>query len=324
MRVCHLVHETLNFSMEFKPYQTADVQAYVEFINTANPTRPTTAERVQYFDSTREASAKFARYWVLESSIPIAVVSFETPMSNPAPNEYSFELVLPTESKHLAKSLFMAAQPLAARLEPKLWRVVCQEDHWQYKFFLEQGFNEFDRMWASQLPLEDFSFVPFQTILEKAKSAGLTIRTLADELSDPSFLRRYYDAVIEILYDIPAATPLQPWSFDLWKQRLLEDPTFLPEAQFIGFIGREIVGVSQLFTSARAATIQTGLTGVRGTYRHQGFAFALKLEAAQYAQKKGFKFVRTNNHVINRPMLTINEALGFMKEPATIYLRKEI
>ncbi len=32
--------------------------------------------------------------------------------------------------------------------------------------------------------------------------------------------------------------------------------------------------------------------------------------------------MRTDNHVINRLMTLINEALGFEREPATIHLRK--
>jgi len=34
--------------------------------------------------------------------------------------------------------------------------------------------------------------------------------------------------------------------------------------------------------------------------------------------------VRTNNHQVNRPMLAINEALGFEKEPAQLHLKKNL
>ncbi|ADH61993.1 hypothetical protein Mesil_0045 [Allomeiothermus silvanus DSM 9946] len=38
----------------------------------------------------------------------------------------------------------------------------------------------------------------------------------------------------------------------------------------------------------------------------------------------GVRYLRTNNHSVNRPMLAINEAMGFVKEPAFVTLIQEI
>ncbi|MFC4425872.1 GNAT family N-acetyltransferase [Deinococcus navajonensis] len=88
----------------------------------------------------------------------------------------------------------------------------------------------------------------------------------------------------------------------------------------------EWVGISELHMeiAARPGTVQNGLTGVLPGWRGQGLALALKLAAARSALARGHTQARTNNHSINRPMLAVNEKLGFVRESATITLRKEV
>ena len=59
-------------------------------------------------------------------------------------------------------------------------------------------------------------------------------------------------------------------------------------------------------------------------YRRRGIAFALKLEEIRYAKSRGFAVIRTNNHVVNHAILTINATLGFVLEPARVIPRKAL
>ncbi len=310
--------------MELIPYRETDLPEYVRLRNLADLSRPATLEDIRHHDATRAKDAKFVRFFVVVAGQNIGVVNLETPLSNPAEGELELGLYLLPAHLDQAQMVYRLALNAMPPLEPKLLRVSAKENLWAYTFFLAQGFSEFDRTFPSSLHLESFDAAPFAPLLEKAGNAGLEIRTLASELVNPRFARRYYNAIVEILHDVPAATALQPWDFETWQERTLQGPTFYPEAEFIGFIGTEIAGVSQLLRSTREATIQTGLTGVRRAYRHLGIGFALKIAAAQFAQNNGFKFIRTTNHVINRPMLAINEAMGFVKDPTTVYLRKAV
>lgn len=310
--------------MELVPYQASDLLEYVRLRNLADPNRPVTSENVQHSDATRAKDAQFARFFVVQQGQTIGVMNLETPLSNPEIGE--LELGLHVIAAHIesAKAVYQEVLQAMKPLKPKMLRVSAKEDSWAFPFFSTQGFVEFDRTFSSYLPLESFDAAPFAPLLEKAKNAGLEIRTLASELVNPSFARRYYNTIVEILYDVPAATALQPWDFETWQERTLQGPLFFPEAEFIGYIGTEVAGVSQLLRSTRVAAIQTGLTGVRRAYRHLGIAVTLKIAAAEFARASGYQFVRTTNHVINRPMLAINEALGFIKEPATVFLRSKI
>ena len=53
-------------------------------------------------------------------------------------------------------------------------------------------------------------------------------------------------------------------------------------------------------------------------YRRRGIALALKLHGIAHAKEQGYKKIRTMNESTNRPMLNINERLGFEKRPAWI------
>ncbi len=308
--------------MELFPYQETDLLEYVRLRNLADPSRPITPENVRHSDTTRAKDAKFARFFVVVNGQNIGVVNLETPLSNPAQGELEPGLHLLPAHLAQAQAVYELALIAAQPFEPKLWQVSSKEDFWAYSFFLDNGFTEFDRMFSSNLILESFDATPFKPLLEKAKNAGLEIHTRAFLMGQPDFARRYYNATIELVQDIPAATPNQPWDFETWQQRAFLSPTAYPEGEFVGMINNQIAGMSQLFKSARAGTIETGLTGVRKAYRRLGIAVALKMAAAEFAKSNGYAFVRTSNHVINRPMLSINEAMGFIKEPATVGMRK--
>ena len=51
---------------------------------------------------------------------------------------------------------------------------------------------------------------------------------------------------------------------------------------------------------------------------------ALKLRTVKYARAHAYREIRTNNDSRNRPMLRINEAMGFVKEPAWITFEKRL
>ena len=126
--------------------------------------------------------------------------------------------------------------------------------------------------------------------------------------------------------DIPSVDPPTRRTLDEFRREDIEPPNSLLDAFFIAIDkdGRYL-GVANLFLSLDDPTfLWHGITGVRREARGKGIAMALKLRTVQYAIDKGIGHIKTWNDVHNKPMLSINEAMGFTKQPAWISYEKDL
>jgi len=108
-------------------------------------------------------------------------------------------------------------------------------------------------------------------------------------------------------------------SFEDYCKWVFESRYYLPEGHFVAIDKStgQYVALSTLWKTD-GDYLQTDLTGTRRAYRRKGLALAPKLKAIRFAQAYGTKEIRTGNETGNRAMLAINEALGFVKQPAWI------
>jgi GNAT superfamily N-acetyltransferase len=193
-------------------------------------------------------------------------------------------------------------------------------------FLAHRGYQEVQRFWESRLDLASFDFGQFAGAEERAAREGITISTLeAERARGEDAVRKAYDLDRVISHDIPMTDPMTETSFERFVQQEIEGPNLLPDGWFIAKDGERFVGVSNLFTSEELPDVlYQGLTGVLREYRGKGIAMALKLRGVRYAQARGAREIRTWNNTRNRPMLRINEAMGFQKQPVWIEFEKPL
>ena len=146
--------------------------------------------------------------------------------------------------------------------------------------------------------------------------AGVRIVSRAEM---PDAVEGMYEVAREAEPDIPGGAPVRP--YEVWRATEIERPSLEPELTFIALAGDEVVGYA-ILDSLRGEPWHR-LTAVKRAWRGRGIATALKRAQIQAAQKKGFARLVTTNEERNRPMRSINRALGYRPEPSlsTIVMR---
>lgn len=193
-------------------------------------------------------------------------------------------------------------------------------------FLLRRGFKEIQRGWQLRLNVAAFSFDGFAGAEGRVADHRIAVTTLAAECArDPDALRKAYALCMACERDMPSAYPVTETPFEQFLTHTLESPNAAPEAYFLAKNGDLYVGMSTMYRPvAEPGVLYQGLTGVLREYRGRGIAMALKLQTIRFAGEQGYREIRTWNDVRNRPMLGINEALGFVKQPASINYEKSL
>ncbi|GIW33848.1 GNAT family N-acetyltransferase [Meiothermus sp.] len=185
------------------------------------------------------------------------------------------------------------------------------------------GFAEKMRYWESRLDVKRFDFGPWAGKIEAVEAAGFELRSMKELESDPAYKQKLYDLWLEARLDVPRPEEISEVSFEDYCKWVFDSRYYLPEGHFVAVDQHtgQYVALSTLWKTD-SDYLHTGLTGTRRAYRRKGLALALKLKGIRFAQAYGAREIRTGNESNNRAMLSINEALGFVKQPAWIDLVK--
>lgn len=195
------------------------------------------------------------------------------------------------------------------------------------RFLTKRGFREVKRDWESRLFVKGFDFARFATADERVAKQDIRITSLADEMQrDPGALRKAFELNEDCRMDVPSVDPPTRHTFEEFRRDDIDAPNALLDAFYLAIDkGGRYLGVSNLFRSLDDPTfIWQGITGVRREARGKGIAMALKLRTVRYALDNGIEHIKTWNDVHNKPMLAINEAMGFAKEPAWVSYEKDL
>ena len=311
-----------------RPFRNEDYPEAVAVANAAYPDYPWSVEEFRHWDTRYDRGRVKLERIVAEDPAGrmLAWAEFHHDPFAYHPQKLAIDVTVHPQhqGRGVGSHLYEELLRLMAPLQPLVLWANTRETFARSIGFLERrGFVEKRRAWESRLSVATFDPAPFR---EKAARAieGLAITTVAEERErDSDWVGKLYDLDIEVGEDVPRVDAYTPQPLAEHMKRLLENPSWLPDAHFLARDGDRYVAESNMFTSDELPDVlYQGITGTRRAYRARGLALALKLRTVEYARRRSVREIRTWNDTLNAPMLHINVQLGFVRQPAWITFEK--
>jgi mycothiol synthase len=304
-----------------------DYPALIAVFNAARSDYHTTVEGMLAEDEAARRSPKcrFQRYVVERDGRIVALGHYDQPPRFYSPRTFRANiLVHPRYQGHgIGTMLF---ERIKADLESfnalSAFTMVREDMLRGVQFAKKCGFYEEHRIWKMRLDVAAFDLTPYTGLSKTLDDQGIEIKTLKELEADEERNQKVYDLTIEVGKDLP---PTERWTqpgYEDFLRYTLNNPPFSSETYFVAVHHNTYVGLSYLIPHKEENYCGTGLTGVKRAYRHKGVALALKLCGIAYARTHGYVTLRTSTDEVNRAMLSINERLGFVKQPAWIVFEK--
>ena len=145
--------------------------------------------------------------------------------------------------------------------------------------------------------------------------------TTIDVVADPEKWRKLHAMCEASIQDIPTTVPHAPESFESFM-KWMSSPGMHADRLWIAREGTAIVGMSVLEYPPGIGNVWTDYTGTARSVRGRGIARALKSESVSQAAALGVTRVRTNNDGENKPILHLNEEMGYHRIRGFIQLLK--
>jgi mycothiol synthase len=314
--------------LEIRPLTLEDYPALVVLRDACWPTQKRTLEELRSQHAQRRQDLVFLDFLALEDGILVGVVSASREESRLESGAYWTNLMVHPQAREREMGAALYTY-LLRELEPHQPKSLCgktQEGQFEAVRFLEaRNWREHSRSWESRLELDSFDPKPFAGAAERALESGYHITTFdLLERQDPDARRKLYDLDCDAGKDVPGEDDYTQPSFERFWEQITQNPNYRPELWVVALDSSgSYAGFSQLYTRDADTDLSTGFTGTGTAHRRKGVALALRLKAIEYALERRAPRIRTNNSQANRPMLSINEVLGFQKQPAWIEYRLE-
>ncbi len=213
---------------------------------------------------------------------------------------------------------------------PKLHGGVSARELDALAWATRRGYAEIGRRIQAAIDLEGFEPARWRERARKPVDGGIRFATLQAVMGEmdaerlESFLHEVYDVEAGTWEDVPIATPMPHWGYDVFRRLLLEQPGNAPDLDVFALDGARIVGLTSSYRNKSGAKGGTGYTGTLRAYRGRGIAFTLKVEALTRAKASGLRWMLTTNDEPNKPMRAINYTLGYQPLPAYVQLEKAL
>lgn len=111
--------------------------------------------------------------------------------------------------------------------------------------------------------------------------------------------------------DVPSYAPRAAWTYSEWRSETLDHPLLDLDASTVVLEGGDPVSLAWLNSDRESGRAETLMAATHRDRRGQGLATLAKIDSTQRAASLGITRILTGNDLDNRPMLAINDRLGY-------------
>jgi hypothetical protein len=311
----------------FRPPTLDDVPWVAAFQTARDPSEPANEEQIRHWWQLGDPDRTDDRWVVEEDGVPVGYAYFGHPAWERAPMRAARLFAwfpgdaLRTERLRRA---FDVLEPYAAADGTKLFMAGTREGFDdELAALLALGYKEERRSksWELDLAAQRGAIAAMtERSRERMRDEGIEITTI-DRITDPEKWRKLHAMCEESIQDIPTSVPHPPESLESFM-RWMSSPGIHADRLWVARDGAAVVGMSVLEYPPGVGNIWTDYTGTARAARGRGTARALKCETVMQAIALGATHVRTNNDGQNKPILHLNEEMGYRRIPGNILLLK--
>ena len=307
-------------------FRDLDPVAYVDLLRACQPDFHHGPDEIAAWEAARPERLR-AHWFVAEAGDALAAVAnIAQPMLSERDDTCVLRIHVHPDHRRqgLGARLHDALTARVADLDPAEYIASVREDQTEAIRFLERrGYGVALRSPQVTLDLTTFDPAAHDAARARIDAAGFErtdfARWIARRGQDTAH-RELHALESELLADVPhpEGHPIVHPPYDEWRRLFEGIPGYRPEGYRLAVApDGTLAGLSMVWPSQSGDLFDTGLTGVRAPWRRQGVAFALKVDAAQWAKAQGATGIKTENAEQNAGMRGINAALGFLPIPGT-------
>ncbi len=311
--------------LSIRLFTSNDYPAIQVILNGAFPEAPVTLEGLRSQYQNQDPIYKSQRWVAIYDGRVVAYGLYDQLPLMYHPRKFLISVVVHPDYQNKGIGSAMYEHIIAALrpFNPLSVRAIARENRKRSVEFLKaKGFQEDQRDYVLSLDVGYIDLAQYAGIEKNLQTQGIKIKALRELQADHNYDYKLHRLYNELNQDMPAPEPTTPVSYEYFMENMLNNMNLLPEAYFVAIHKDEYIGMNVLYDRPGNGYLFNEFTGVKRQYRRKRIALALKLQGITYARANKYSTIKTFNNASNDPILSLNEHLGFVNEPAIITLVK--